>query len=129
MNIFAKTGAVLYVLWGLLHLQAARMVYALGDTLEPGIVQARVFQDAFNLVVFAIFAIVVAIAFNWKNSRLGYWLNLAVISAADIGFIWYVLMPGYAPLVPAGLGPLLWILAVIFSTLGIRKTRSNEIRG
>ena len=103
------------------------MVYALGDTLEPGAVQARVFQDAFSLVFFAIFAIVIAIAFNWKNSRQGYWLNLAVISAADIGFIWYVLIPGYAPLVPGGLGPLLWILAVIFSTLGIRKTSSNEI--
>jgi hypothetical protein len=125
----AKIGAVLYVLWGLLHLQAARMVYALGDTLEPGAVQARVFQDAFSLVFFAIFAIVIAIAFNWKNSRQGYWLNLAVISAADIGFIWYVLIPGYAPLVPGGLGPLLWILAVIFSTLGIRKTSSNEILG
>ena len=123
----AKIGAVLYVLWGLLHLQAARMVYALGDTLEPGAVQARVSQDAFSLVFFAIFAIVIAIAFNWKNSRQGYWLNLAVISAADIGFIWYVLIPGYAPLVPGGLGPLLWILAVIFSTLGIRKTSSNEI--
>ena len=125
----AKIGAVLYVLWGLLHLQAARMVYALGDTLEPGAVQARVSQDAFSLVFFAIFAIVIAIAFNWKNSRQGYWLNLAVISAADIGFIWYVLIPGYAPLVPGGLGPLLWILAVIFSTLGIRKTSSNEILG
>jgi len=125
----AKIGAVLYVLWGLLHIQAARMVYALGDTLEPGAVQARVFQDAFSLVFFAIFAIVIAIAFNWKNSRQGYWLNLAVISAADIGFIWYVLIPGYAPLVPGGLGPLLWILAVIFSTLGIRKTSSNEILG
>ena len=54
MNIYAKTGAVAYILWGLLHIQAARMVYALGGTLEPGMVQARVFQDAWNLLVFAI---------------------------------------------------------------------------
>ncbi|MDH3647018.1 MAG: hypothetical protein OER80_09615 [Gammaproteobacteria bacterium] len=119
MNLFAKLGAVTYILWGLLHLQAARLVYLLGQTLEPGIVQGRVYQDAWNLLFFALFGIVVAIFLNWKNSRLGYWLNLTVVSAADIGFIIAVLVPGYVPLVPGGLGPVLWIVALIFSTLGI----------
>ncbi len=129
MNIFAKLGAVTYVLWGLLHIQAARLVYMLGNSLEPGMVQGRVFQDGFNLLFFALFGIVVAVMFNWKNSRLGYWLNLVVVSAADIGFIVYVLMPGYVPLVPGGLGPLLWILAVTFSTLGIRRANPDSISG
>ena len=129
MNIFAKLGAVTYVLWGLLHIQAARLVYMLGNSLEPGMVQGRVFQDGFNLLFFALFGIVVAVMFNWKNSRLGYWLNLVDVSAADIGFIVYVLMPGYVPLVPGGLGPLLWILAVIFSTLGIRRANPDSISG
>ena len=128
MNTFAKIGAVLYVLWGLLHLQAARLVYMLGDSLEPGMVQGRVYQDAFNLLFFALFGIAVAIAYNWHNSRLGYWLNLVVVSAADIGFILYVLMPGYVPLVPGGLGPLFWILALTFSTLGIMKSNDKAIR-
>ena len=119
MNLFAKLGAVTYVLWGLLHLQAARLVYMLGQTLEPGIVQGRIYQDAWNLLFFALFGITVAVFLNWKNSRLGYWLNLVVVSAADIGFIATVLMPGYVPLVPGGLGPLLWVVAVLFSTLGI----------
>jgi len=129
MNIFAKLGAVTYVLWGLLHIQAARLVYMLGNSLEPGMVQGRVFQDAFNLLFFALFGIAVAVMLNWKNSRLGYWLNLVVVSAADIGFIVYVLMPGYVPLIPGGLGPLLWILAVIFSTLGIRQANPDSISG
>lgn len=123
MNLYARLGAVAYVLWGLLHLQAARMVYMLGDSLEPGMVQGRIYQDAFNLLFFALFGIAVAVMLNWKNSRSGYWLNLIVISAADIGFIVYVLLPGYVPLVPGGLGPLLWILAVVFSTLGFRQTK------
>jgi len=122
MNIFAKLGAVTYVLWGLLHIQAARLVYMLGDSLEPGMVQGRIYQDAFNLLFFALFGIAVASSLNWKYSRLGYWLNLVVVSGADIGFIVYVLMPGYVPLVPGGLGPLLWILAIIFSTIGIRQS-------
>ena len=122
MNLFAKLGAVTYVLWGLLHIQAARLVYMLGQTLEPGMVQGRIYQGAWNLLFFALFGIVVAILLNWKNSRLGYWLNLVVVSAADIGFIVAILMPGYVPLFPGGIGPLLWVLALVFSTLGILKT-------
>ena len=123
MNIFAKVGAVAYVMWGILHIQAARLVFLLGDSLEPSMVQGRIYQDAFNLLFFAIFGIAVAVWLNWRNSRLGYWLNLVVISAADIGFIVYVLLPGYVPLVPGGLGPLLWVVAIIFSTLGILKSK------
>lgn len=121
MNLFARMGAVTYVLWGLLHIQAARLVYMLGNSLDAGMVQGRIYQDAYNLLFFALFGIAIAIMYNWKNSRLGYWLNLVVVSAADIGFIVYVLIPGYAPMVPGAAGPVLWVLAVIFSTLGIRK--------
>jgi hypothetical protein len=119
MNLFAKLGAVTYVLWGLLHIEAARRVYMLGQSLDPGMVQGRIIQGAWNLLFFALFGIVVAVVWNWRNSRMGYWLNLVVVSAGDIGFILFVLMPGYIPRVPGGLGPLLWILALVLSTLGI----------
>ena len=119
MNLFARLGAITYVLWGLLHIEAARRVYMLGQSLEPGMVQGRIFQGAWNLLFFALFGIVVAVIWNWRNSRQGYWLNLVVISAGDIGFILFVLVPGYIPLVPGGLGPLLWVLALVLSTLGI----------
>ncbi len=119
MNYFAKIGAVTYVLWGLLHIQAARLVYVLGQSIEPGIIQGRVYQDAWNLLFFALFGIVVAVTLNWKNSRLGYWLNLVVISVGDIGFIITIMVPGYIPLMPGGLGPLLWVVALALSTLGI----------
>ena len=36
----------------------------------------------------------------------------------DVGFILFVVKPGYLPIWPGLLGPALWILAVIFSTLG-----------
>ena len=41
-----KIGAVLYLVWGLLHINAAIATYQLGATLEPGLVQGRVYQDA-----------------------------------------------------------------------------------
>ena len=124
-NLFAKLGSVTYILWGILHIEAARKVYLLGQTLDPGMLQGRIFQGAWNLLFFAIFAIVVAIFFNWKNSRLGYWMNLTVVSAGDIGYIMFVLVPGYVPFMPGALGPILWILAVLFSTIGIVSARQG----
>ena len=114
-----RIGAILYAIWGLLHVFAAVQVYKLGSSIEPGMVQGRIFQDSWNLMFFAMSAIVVAVIFNWKNSRLGYWLNLAIVSVGDVGFIVTILLPGYLPLIPGIVGPVLWVLAVVFSTLGM----------
>lgn len=119
-----KIGAVLYLLWGVLHVKAAIATYQLGSTLEPGLVQGRVNQDAWNLLFFAIAVSVIAIMLNWRNSRLGFWLNLSIASVTDLGFIIYILAPGYIPIVPGILGPVLWVLAVIFTTVAIMKTKS-----
>ena len=122
-KLFARLGSITYVLWGIMHIQAARMVYELGRGLDPGMVQGRVNQDACNLLFFAFFGIAVGIFLNWKNSRLGYWLNLVVVSAGDIGFIIFVLVPGYVPFMPGALGPILWIVAMVFSTVAILSTK------
>lgn len=119
MIIWARIGAVCYVLWGLIHINAARLVYMLAESVDPGMVQARLYQNAWHLLFFAILSIVIAIAYNWKNSRMGYWINLIALTVVDIGFIVLVLVPGYLPWVPAGLGPALWILAVAFTTIGL----------
>ena len=124
-NLFAKLGAVVYVLWGLLHLKAAQMMMVMGQSLEVGVLQGRIFQNSWNLLFFAVFGIVVAVWMNWNNSRLGYWLNLVVISAADIGFILFVLLPGHAPMMPGALGPILWIIALALTTLGVMQSDSD----
>ena len=120
-----KAGAVLYLLWGLLHIKAAIATYQLGATLEPGLVQGRVYQDAWNLVFFAISVSVIAVLLNWRNSRLGFWLNLGIASVTDIGFIIHVLVPGYIPMFPGIAGPVLWVFAVIFTAAAIRKPSST----
>ena len=61
---------------------------------------------------------------NWHNSATGYWINLAAVSAADIGFILFVLLPGHIALWPGVLGPVVWILAVVFSTIGFTMARA-----
>ena len=120
-----RIGAALYLLWGLLHIKAAIATYQLGVTLEPGLVQGRVYQDAWNLVFFAISVSVIAVLLNWRNSRLGFWLNLGIASVTDMGFIIHVLAPGYIPMMPGIIGPVLWVFAVIFTAAAIRKPSST----
>jgi len=122
---FAKIGSVLYVVWGLLHIVAAVQGFQLGASLEPGLVQGKINQGAWDLLFIALAGISIAGIYNWKNSTLGYWLNLLIVSIADIGFIIFVLLPGYVDVFPGILGPIFWISAAIFSTLGIRSEAIN----
>ncbi len=61
----------------------------------------------------ALLSIAIAIVFNWRNSRAGCWLNLFT----DVGFIAMLLIPAHSTDI---LGPILWILGLVFSTIGIR---------
>ena len=110
-------GAICYALWGCLHLQAAYAVYRVGAALEPGMAQGRVFQDAWNLLFFGVTAIVIALTLNIRNNAWGYWINLGVLTLADTGLIFFILVPGYMPLWPGIAGPVLWILGWIFKTV------------
>jgi hypothetical protein len=107
-----KIGTIIYIVWGLLHIKASVATYALGASLEPGLIQGRVFQDAWTLAAAAVAVSLIAVRLNWKNSGTGFWLNLGVASVTDVGFVVHVLVPGYLPLVPGVLGPVLWLLAV-----------------
>lgn len=116
-QISYKLGAVFYVVWGLLHVAAANKIYQLGALQDAGIVQGRLYQAAWNMLYLALFAIVIAALYNWKNSRMGYWLNAFTISAVDIGFILLMLIPGYSD---DYLGPICWILGLLCTTVGVR---------
>lgn len=124
-------GALFYVLWGALHIQAGLAVVGLGDTIAAGMTQGRVYQDAWTLLIAAAVVLVVSGLTVWRSSNTGYWVNLAVATATDVGFIVFVLVPGYAPLWPGLQGPACWILAVVFSTIGIvlRGRRTPNARG
>jgi hypothetical protein len=110
-------GAICYALWGCLHLSAAYAVYHAGAALESGMVQGRVFQDAWNLLFFGLTAIAVALTLNIRNNVWGYWINFGVLAVADTGLIFFILLPGHMPLWPGLAGPVLWILGLILTTL------------
>lgn len=132
-----KIGAIFYVLWGILHVigggailtaenvnaQLAMFGTAVpAEQLPPNpgeVVHAGLSFHAFNLTWLGILALLVGVFLNWKNSRLGYWLNLGVVGAADLGLFVFLIIPGYMALADGFPGPLLWVLAFIFSTIGL----------
>ena len=122
--MFNKLGAVAYVLWGLLHLAAAAEGFRMAAAVEDALIQGRLFQNSWNLVIFSLTDLGVGALMNWRGSRTGYWINLIAVSAADIGFIIFVLAPGLIPLFPGILGPVFWLLGALFSTLGLRASRT-----
>ncbi|MBI1209987.1 MAG: hypothetical protein GC190_00870 [Alphaproteobacteria bacterium] len=117
--MFYKIGAVLYVLWGVVHIGAAADGFRLARTVDAELVRARLMQNAWHLGTFAIAAIAVGVTLNWTNSETGYWVNLIAVSVADIGFVLFVWGPRHIPVFPGIIGPVLWLLAAAFSTLGI----------
>ena len=138
-----KIGAVFYVLWGLLHVLGGVAIMSEHNTaaqiaMQSTALQPDSFMDisspalsgilsyhGFNIIWFGVFAIVVGIFYNWKNSKGGYWLNLAVLSAIELGLIIFLLLPGYMSLSDGGIGLSLFILALIFSTIGVRQAESK----
>ncbi|ABD55335.1 hypothetical protein Jann_2418 [Jannaschia sp. CCS1] len=102
-----------------MHLGAAWQVTTLAGTIDPSDVQGRLFQTAFFLGFFALLAIITA-RFNWRNDRTGYWVNVIGTSAADIPFLLFLVLPGYVGAPASIAGPLVWMLALIFSSLGRR---------
>ena len=80
----ARIGAAFYVLWGIFHLVAANAVYALAEQ-STGMVRARLLQDAFYLLFFALAGILIAAILNWRNDKQGYWMNGTLIAFAGEG--------------------------------------------
>lgn len=139
---YHKIGAVSYMLWGLLHILGGLMLYltlknegitsllymlgtAVPKNLVPEIqsgstVDGLAAFHAWNITCFGIISLLTAITLNWKNSRVGFWVNLGIVAAADLGLIFTLIVPGYMHLVDGLPGISLFFIALIFSTLGYK---------
>ena len=117
VGLYAKSGAVFYVLWALLHVYVAYKLFAMADGVGAAMVSARLDQLAFYIGAAGLFAAIFALD-NWRNGALGYWGNLLLVSTLDIGYVWFVVLRVDMPIVEALLGPALWVIAASFSSLG-----------
>lgn len=112
----ARLGAVVYVLWGIAHVAFAIYFYTAASAMPFSDVQGRLLQNAWNIFFLAIAVIGVAIVFNWRNNEWGYWINLAIASVGDIGFVVFLMLPGHVPFFPPILVLFLWIAAATLTT-------------
>lgn len=146
---FAKLGAICYALWGLLHIVGAAVlllqatdagattVFATIGSATPAsalpqlsstLADAVLSYYAWNLLWIGGFVLVVAIRLNWRNSPTGFWLNLVVVSAVDLGLVVLLVTPGYMALADGMLGVALWLPAVLFSTIGLLARRTVPVK-
>jgi hypothetical protein len=118
--VSARIGAAFYVVWGVLHLIAARGICELASSIPDGPAHARLEQGGLNLGLFAVQTMAVAVLLNWHNNRIGFWLNIIVIGAVDIGYVMLLIVPGYFPASFVALaGPIVYVIGAMFSTAGL----------
>jgi hypothetical protein len=132
---YARTGAVFFALWGLLHIVGggAMLATSLGS-IEGGfgiflksagsagsLANAILQYHSSNILWFGIVCTVVAITMNWQNSRPGLYFNLAIAGFADLGLVLFMLIPGYLSWSNGSQGLLLYLLAAGFSIAGARR--------
>ena len=120
----ARIGAIFYVAWGAFHLRVAYDIYKLGVPLT-GIEQGRMYQLAAYMLTISLFVIGTALLLNWRNSRVGYWLNLCVAGWADLVWVVIVVLPGYVGLMRGLVPPAIFVAGAIGTTIARRLARTH----
>lgn len=125
---FHKIGAICYALWGAWHLDVVRRIFEGAASIPDVGLQARSYQGGFHILFFCAAAMILAY-WNWRNDRIAYWAQLFTIGWTEVGLFLFFMRPGIFPWLPTGwVGPVLWVLAVLFTTLSLREaSRRNSL--
>ena len=156
-NVYARIGAALFVIWGILHIWVPFGVFeafanggtngawkmftggelaphsALKLTSDPVTLyaQAGVLKN-FGLDVggYGVLGLFVAYGLWTKASVFSYLLGVIVIGIADLSFLYFQVFP--AKIIELKfeviLGPLVWFLAVIITPFGLFKKNQSKVK-
>lgn len=136
--LFARIGAVFFVLWGLLHLVGGSAILATtlgggpaagfafyeqsgGDF--SGLAGAILAMNSFTIAWVGALVTVIAVTMNWRNDCTGFLLNVVLAGLMDIALIAFLLAPGFVTLGDALNGIILLVVAATFSSLGLLRQR------
>jgi hypothetical protein len=126
-KLAARLGTLFWVLWAAVHLNAARGLMKLGQHAPRGtMIQARIYQDAAIILAGAVVVIVIALTMNWRNSAVGYWINLGLVFFLDLPFVLFILDHGLAPLWPGLQGPIAFAIAATLSGAALATRPKNN---
>ena len=126
-----RLASVLWVIWGLVHFMAGVMVLsgsttqgfaAIGDATDPGllaesfapIVDGVQDQHAWNLAWFGI-ATVIGGVLVWRQNMTAIWVTAMVGGLADLGYFFFIDLPGHANFLPGTLMTIVSASAILLS--------------
>lgn len=146
-NRLIKIGAMMFFLWGVLHLFAGYLItepfftQGVGHNLavlgleKPTIPLDQLTHAASHLALNFGFDLagygVLAIWFAWflwqgRHIQLSFWVLTIMLGIADLAFIYSLLLPGYSPLLEGIAGPVLYVLGVGFSGWGLKSLPTDH---
>jgi hypothetical protein len=126
-----KIAAVLWVIWGLVHMLAGVMTIfqapsqgfaAIADAVDPALLVADYHaavggvlnQHGFNLLWIGLATIVGAV-FIWRRNMTAIWVTAMVGGLADVGYLLFVDLPGYVNFFPGTVMTLISASAILLS--------------
>lgn len=137
-SFLLKTSAVLWVIWGLVHILAgvltmfndtAGAIAGIADAVDPDLLQAAyhgavgavINQHGFNLFWIGAFTVTGGI-YIWRQSLTATFLTAVVGGLADVGYFLFMDLGGFVKFVPGTVMTIVSSLAIILSLIAYLKT-------
>ena len=130
-SLVLKIAAVLWVIWGLVHVLAGVIVLssdaaggfaAVADAVDPSVLAGEYHpavggilnQHGWNLAWFGV-ATVIGAVFIWRQNITAIWVTGMVGGVADRGYLFFVDLPGYVNFFPGTVMTLVSGSAIVLS--------------
>lgn len=147
LNILFKVSAILWIVWGLVHILAgvftvnfvlsgdiSSSIAGIADAVDPDTLQmnypdaagAIIGQHGFNLLWIGIVTFVSAF-FIWKGNKNAIFLAAITGGLADLGYFLFLDLGGYVNFMPGTLMTLVSGSAIILSLYAHFKTRNSMV--
>jgi len=147
MKTLLKTSAVLWIVWGLVHIIAGILtmkgiltedipssISGIADKVDPSLLQmdypdalgAMIGQHGFNLLWIGIVTFIAAF-YVWKGNKNAIFLAAIVGGLADLGYFLFMDLGGYVNFIVGGLMTYVSAAAIILSFYVYFKTRNTNL--
>jgi len=147
MKSLLKTSAILWIVWGLVHIIAGILtmkgiltedipssISGIADKVDPSLLQmdypdalgALIGQHGFNLLWIGIVTFIAAF-YVWKGNKNAIFLAAIVGGLADLGYFLFMDLGGYVNFIVGGLMTYVSAAAIILSFYVYFKTRNTNL--
>jgi|SRR6056297_691387 len=147
MKSLLKTSAILWIVWGLVHIIAGILtmkgiltedipssISGIADEVDPSLLQmdypdalgALIGQHGFNLLWIGIVTFIAAF-YVWKGNKNAIFLAAIVGGLADLGYFLFMDLGGYVNFIVGGLMTYVSAAAIILSFYVYFKTRNTNL--